>query len=403
MYKQREIERVIKETPQGFKVVLVTGARQVGKSTILKECDSKRSYVSLDDIENRELALREPKLFMQRYTPPVIIDEIQYAPNLLSYIKIAVDNSNQKGQYWLTGSQQFSMMKDVSESLAGRVGILNLAGFSLRELSDKIKTEPFIPTLEYIESTRKNAYKYSLKEIYEIIWKGSYPEINVDKNIKWNTYYSSYIQTYLERDIRNLSSISNEMDFIKFVRVVAARTGQLLNYRDIATEVGISEPTAKSWLSVLISSGIVFLLQPYYNNINKRLVKTPKVFFTDTGLCSYLTGWSSPDVLENGAMSGNIFETFVINEVIKSYKNNGVNANFYYYRDKDKCEIDFIIEKDGNLYPIEVKKTASPDKSMVKAFKLLPDDKRKEGAVVCLATDDLPLKENINVIPVGYI
>lgn len=403
MYLHRHIEKNIKEISKSFKVILVTGARQVGKSTVLKECGTNYKYVTLDDIDTRGLALNDPKLFLQRYTPPIIIDEIQYAPNLLSYIKIAVDNSNEKGRYWLTGSQQFSMMKNVSESLAGRVGILDLRGFSLRELEGRTNCEPFLPTLTYIEEHRKSAKKYTLNEIYEIIWRGSYPEINVDRNIPWNTYYSSYLQTYLERDIRNLSAISEEMTFVKFIRVIAARTGQMLNYADIAAEVGITQPTVKSWLSVLISSGIVFLLQPYYNNLNKRLIKTPKLYFADTGLCSYLTGWTTPEVLEKGAMSGNIFETFVVGEIIKSYKNAGIEPNIYYYRDKDKKEIDVIIEKDGFLYPIEIKKTASPDKNMVKAFSVIPEERRGNGAVVCLANDDMPLKENINIIPVGYI
>ena len=394
MYKHRQIEKTIIETLNGFKVLLVTGARQVGKSTVLKECCNNYNYVTLDDLDARELAIRDPKLFLQRYNAPIIIDEIQYAPGLLSYIKIAVDNSSERGQYVLTGSQQFSMMKNVSESLAGRVGILNLAGFSLRELQDSKIVSPFLPTDEYLKNVRKIAKKYTLSEIYEIVWKGSYPEINVNENTRWDTYYSSYLQTYLERDIRDLTIISDEMNFVKFIRVVAARTGQMINYADIANEVGISQPTAKSWLSILISSGIVFLLQPYYNNVNKRLVKTPKVYFSDTGLCSYLTGWTSAEVLEKGAMSGSIFETFVVNEIIKSYKNLGIEPTLFY---------DLVIERDGLLYPIEIKKTASVNKSMVKAFNLLPVEKSGAGAVICLANDDIPLKENISVVPIGYI
>ena len=403
MYKHRQIESTIKDITKSFKVVLVTGARQVGKSTVLKKCDENRGYVTLDDLDNRELAINDPKLFLQRYAPPIIIDEIQYAPNLLSYIKIAVDNSQEKGDYWLTGSQQFSMMKNVSETLAGRIGILNLSGFSLRELDDNKIADVFLPTNDYIKNARQKAKNYTLNELYEIIWRGSYPEINVNKTIPWNIFYNSYLQTYIERDIRNLESIANEMQFLKFIRVIASRTGQILNYSDIASEVGISQPTAKSWLSVLISSNIVYLLQPYYNNLNKRLVKTPKLYFMDTGLCSYLTGWTSSDTLERGAMSGNMFETFVVTEIIKSYRNNGIEPNIYYYRDKDKKEIDIIIEDNGLLYPIEIKKTASPDKNMIKNFSVLPENKISRGAIICMADTDLPLKENINVIPVGYI
>jgi uncharacterized protein len=403
MYITRTIEDLITETSSHFGVVLLTGARQVGKSTVLKHCDDKRTYVTLDNPTIRELAINDPKLFMQRYQHPVIIDEIQYVPELLPYIKMEVDTKKTNGAYWLTGSQQFHMMKNVSESLAGRVGILNLMGFSLSELDSKQKQQPFIPTMEYIEYARNNSKKYTLKEIYEIIWRGSFPAINIDNEQSWETFYSSYLQTYLERDIRDLASISDEMTFLKFIRIIASRTGQLLNYSDIAGSVGISQPTAKAWLSLLISSGLVYLLEPYYNNLSKRMIKTPKLYFLDTGLCSYLTNWSTPEVLESGAMSGAIFETFVVAEILKSYLHRGKRAPIYFYRDKDKKEIDLIIEQNGKLYPIEIKKTAKPDKSSIKNFNVLPDSNRAEGAVICLCDDDLPLTENVNVIPVGYL
>lgn len=403
MYKKRTVENLIKETSKNFGVVLITGARQVGKSTVLKHCDDKRTYVTLDNPTVRELAINEPQLFMQRYQAPVIIDEIQYAPELLSYIKMEVDANKNNGAYWLTGSQQFHMMKNVSESLAGRVGIINLMGFSLSELESNIKKQPFMPTLDYINSVRADSKKYSLKEIYEIIWRGSFPAINMNKEQNWEMFYSSYLQTYLERDIRDLAKISDEMTFLKFIRIIASRTGQLLNYSDIASSVGISQPTAKAWLSLLISSGLVYLLEPYYNNINKRMVKTPKIYFLDTGLCSYLTNWNTPEVLEAGAMSGAMFETFVITEILKSYLHRGKRPPIYFYRDKDKKEIDLIIEQNGKLHPIEIKKTAKPDKSSIKNFKVLTDLKNTEGAVICLCNEDLPLTENINVIPVAYL
>ena len=403
MYITRTIEDLITETSNHFGVVLITGARQVGKSTVLKHCDDKRTYVTLDNPITRELAINEPQLFMQRYQAPVIIDEIQYAPDLLSYIKMEVDTKKANGAYWLTGSQQFHMMKNVSESLAGRVGILNLMGFSLSELDSKPKQQPFIPTSDYIENARINSKKYTLKEIYEIIWRGSFPAINIDKEQSWEMFYSSYLQTYLERDIRDLASISDEMTFLKFIRIIASRTGRLLNYSDIASSVGISQPTAKAWLSLLISSGLVYLLEPYYNNLSKRMIKTPKLYFLDTGLCSYLTNWSSPEVLESGAMSGAIFETFVVAEILKSYLHRGKRPPIYFYRDKDKKEIDLIIEQNGKLYPIEIKKTAKPDKSSIKNFNVLPDLNRAEGAVICLCDEDLPLTENVNIIPVGYL
>lgn len=401
MYIERTLEDKIKKINSQFKVLLITGARQVGKSTLLKHCDSKRNYISLDDYRAREMAVNEPELFLQRYETPLIIDEIQYAPNILSYIKIAVDNSDKKGQYWLTGSQQFHLMKNVTESLAGRVAIIDLKGFSLKEIKNEMQI-PFLPTTDFIEKMRKESKETNLGDIYNIIWKGSYPEINTN-NIEWETFYKSYLQTYIERDIKDLNAVKNEMDFLKFLKVLAARTGQMLNYTDISNEVGVSVPTIKSWVSILVSSNIVYLLQPYYSNINKRIVKTPKLYFLDTGLCSFLTGWDNPKVLESGAMNGAIFETFVVSEIIKSYEHNLKTPNIYYYRDKDKKEIDLIIEQNGKLYPIEIKKTAIPNKNMIKNFSVIPEDKIGEGAVICLSKSDFPITKNINAIPVSYI
>lgn len=401
MYKKRTLEQQVNLLTNQFKVLLITGARQVGKSTLLKHCDKNRSYVTLDDYRARELAINEPELFLQRYKAPIIIDEIQYAPNLLSYIKIAVDNSNLNGQYWLTGSQQFHLMKNVTESLAGRVAVLDLKGFSLKEISNEEQL-PFIPTFDFIEQMRKTSKTRDLQSIYDLIWKGSYPDINVN-NSNWEMFFSSYLQTYIERDIKDLHAVKNEMDFLKFLRVLASRTGQMLNYTDIANEIGISVNTIKSWVSILVSSNIVYLLQPYFSNLNKRLVKTPKVYFLDTGLCSYLTNWETSKTLESGAMSGAMFETFVISEIIKSYVHNAKTPNIYYYRDKDKREIDLIIEKNGQLYPIEIKKSANPDKNMIKHFSVIPDEKRAEGAILCLCKEDYPITDKVNSIPVWYV
>ena len=345
MYIKRTSEDVIKKLSKQFKVVLVTGARQVGKSTLLKHCDENRNYVSLDDLSERELAINEPKLFLETHKAPLIIDEIQYAPELLSYIKLIVDKSDKKGQYWLTGSQQFHLMKNVSESLAGRVGILDLMGLSLAELSQTPNNEPFFPDLEYIEERRENHKNYSTSDIFKIIYNGSFPALNnQDEFQDRNAFYSAYIRTYIERDIRDLSSISNEMKFLNFIRVVAARTGQVLKYSELANAVDISEPTAKTWLSVLVSSNIVYLLEPYYRNITKRMTKMPKIYFLDTGLCSYLTGWSSPEVIEKGAMNGAFFETFVVSEILKSYRHNGERPLIYWYRDTQQKEIDLLID-----------------------------------------------------------
>ena len=415
MYKQRTLEKQIKALSNQFKVILITGARQVGKSTLLKHCDKNRAYVTLDDYKVREMAINEPELFLQRYKAPIIIDEIQYAPNLLSYIKIAIDNSETKGQYWLTGSQQFHMMRNVTESLAGRAAILELKGFSLKEIAEEEQI-PFVPTMDFIEHMRKSSKSQDLMSIYEHIWKGSYPDINVyDTN--WETFYSSYLQTYIERDIKDLNAVKNEMDFLKFLRILASRTGQMLNYTDVANEIGIAVNTVKSWVSILVSSNIVYLLQPYFSNLNKRILKTPKIYFLDTGLCSYLTNWETSKNLESGAMSGAMFETFVVAEIIKSYVHNAKTPNIYYYRDKDRKEIEKKKKKNGKLYPIEIKKSASPGKAAIKNFKVLEpitaepahaglESLKVEigtGSVICMANDLLPLNEKNWYVPVWLI
>lgn len=402
MYIKRTSEDVIKNLSKQFKVVLVTGARQVGKSTLLKHCDENRNYVSLDDLSERELAINEPKLFLETHKAPLIIDEIQYAPELLSYIKLIVDKSDKKGQYWLTGSQQFHLMKNVSESLAGRVVILDLMGLSLAELSQTPNNEPFFPDLEYIEERREKHKNYSTSDIFKIIYNGSFPALNnQDEFQDRNAFYSAYIRTYIERDIRDLFSISNEMKFLNFIRVVAARTGQVLKYSELANAVDISEPTAKTWLSVLVSSNIVYLLEPYYRNITKRMTKMPKIYFLDTGLCSYLTGWSSPEVIEKGAMNGAFFETFVVSEILKSYRHNGERPLIYWYRDTLQKEIDLLIERDGKLHPIEIKLTSNPNKSMLKHFKVL--DNQGYGGLICMRESDIPLTEDVSAIPISYI
>lgn len=405
MYINRTIEKIIKELSTQFKVILITGARQVGKSTLLQHCVGNNNYVPLDRPDIRELAINDPGLFLQRYKPssnaPLIIDEIQYAPDLLPYIKSIVDSNDAKGQYFLTGSQQFHLMNKISESLAGRVGVVNLLGLSLNEIDNNANAEPFIPISNYIADRRKTAKTYTVSDIFKFIHNGFYPALNNGEVKDIEYFYSSYVQTYLERDIRDLASINDEMLFLKFIRIVAARTGQVLKYSELAGETGISEPTAKKWLSVLVTSGLVYLLEPYYANITKRMTKMPKIYFLDTGLCAYLTGWSSSVVLEKGAMAGAFFETFVVVEILKSYLYNGKRAPLYWYRDIDKKEIDILIEKDGLLYPVEIKLTAKPEKSMVKSFGIIKN--RGEGAVVCSALEDLPLTENINVVPVSYI
>ncbi|MBR2525591.1 ATP-binding protein [bacterium] len=397
MYIQRTAENTVKNFSKQFKVILVTGARQVGKSTLLKHCDKNRNYVSLDDLNERELAINEPKMFLENHKAPLIIDEIQYAPQLLSYIKLAVDSSDKKGQYWLTGSQQFHLMKNISESLAGRVGIIDLMGLSLSEISEQPYQKPF-NTKSELNIKPKN---FSIDNIFSIIYNGFYPALNNKEENDRNAFYSSYIRTYIERDIRDLTSISDEMKFLTFIRVLAARTGQVLKYSELAKEVGISQPTVKNWLSVLVSSNLVYLLPPYYKNISKRMTKMPKIYFLDTGLCSYLTGWSSPEVIKKGAMNGAFFETFVVSEIIKSYLHNGETPLIYWYRDTLQKEIDLLIEKNGKLYPIEIKLTTNPNKTMVKNFDII--DNRGMGALICLQNTEMFLTDNIKIIPASSI
>ena len=402
MYITRTIEKRVKKLTKEFKVLVVTGARQVGKSTMLKHCDPQRTYVSLGKPNIREFANTEPELFLQRYKTPVIIDEIQYAPILLDYIKEIVDNDEKRGQYWLTGSQPFHLMKNVSESLAGRAAIINMLGLSINEKQNKTDL-PITFTEDFINKKRQNSNKLSLQKVFEFIYKGSYPELYAGNISDLDVYYSSYLQTYIERDIRALTSIEDENSFIKFMRIVAARTGQVVKYNQLALEAGISQPTAKKWLSLLITSGIVYLLEPFYENLTKRLTKMPKLYFYDTGLCAYLCGWSSSKVLEQGAMNGAFFENMVVIEILKNFLNNGKKPALFFYRDTEQKEIDLIIEQNQQLFPIELKLTASPNKSMVKHFSILPEEKYFNGALFCMVSEDYPINSKVNAIPIWFL
>jgi predicted AAA+ superfamily ATPase len=336
-----------------------------------------------------------------------MVDEIQYAPNLLPYIKMALDKSKQKGQFYLTGSQQFEMMKNVTESLAGRIGILMLLGFSLRERQGVAFTESFLPTDEYFEARKVDRCDYSYHEIWNIIHRGCMPEIVLNDDYDWQMFYGAYVRTYLERDIRQLTQVADEEKFMNFLTVTASCTGQLLNLASLARDVGVSEPTASRWISILVTSGLVYLLKPYSNNITKRTVKTPKLYFLDTGLAAYLTRWNTPEVLKNGAMAGAFFESFVVSEIIKSYYNRGVlDLPLYFYRDKDMNEIDLLIEDNGTLYPLEIKKHADPTLKDLGAFRLvdnIPNRKRGSGGVICLYDNLITLQGNDRVIPINYL
>ncbi|MCL4386603.1 MAG: ATP-binding protein [Cyanobacteria bacterium] len=405
-YIYRHIETTINKAAKMFPVVLITGARQVGKTTLLKHIKRDIQYITLDDPILLQSAIEEAGSFFKTTPPPVIVDEIQYAPNLFPYIKIIVDETGKKGQFYLTGSQQFRMLKNVSESLAGRIGILNLLGLSLREIKGDDFNKCFIPTDEYFDKRRSTAKSSDYKEIWEIIHKGSMPAVYAN-DLDWQMFYAAYTKTYIERDVRELTQVGDELKFIKFMTVIASRTSQMINLTAIANEVGISVPTADRWLSILISSNIVYLLPPFYNNITKRAIKTPKLYFLDTGLAAYLTKWNTPDVLETGAMAGAFFETFVIAEVLKSYYNAGVlDPALYYYRDKDQKEIDIIIEQNGMLYPVEIKKTANPGKEHIESFSVLNKVKGIKvgtGGVICMYDKCIKIDENNVTVPIAYL
>jgi len=400
--KKRTLESTLLETSKSFKVVLVTGPRQVGKTTLMQTASAKnRKYITLDDKEVLLQAKTDPKAFLALYNLPIFIDEIQYAPELFSYIKMLVDSSNKRGTVWLSGSQAFDLMQGVTESLAGRVGILDMLGFSIYEIENKGKLQkPFLP-----KQDRKNILANKTpKNTFKIIWQGSFPDA-VSKNEKdRQRFYDSYIRTYMERDVRKIINISDEVAFIKFLKVSAARTGQELNLTDIAKDVDISPNTAKNWLSILRMSGLVYLLQPYFKNVTKRLVKTPKLYWTDTGLAAYLAGWTTAESLETGISSGAFFETFVISEVIKSYYNNGYNPTLYYFRDNHGNEIDLLIEQDNKFYPIEIKKTSTPRSADIKAFNNFAKiEKLGYGNLICLTDKQQPLSAGATAISIWDI
>ena len=405
-YYRRSIEQVINEYKEQFSILLLTGPRQVGKSTLFKELFREEyKYFSLDDPILKEQLINDPRLFLKNNPEKLIIDEIQYAPSIFPYLKMKVDENREDGMYLMTGSQAFVLMKNVSETLAGRVGILELQGISLREQFNIEFNKPFIPNEEYISEREKNITEYT--DLWQRIHRGYMPELVFNDKKKWEFFYSSYVQTYIERDVRDLINISDESKFLKFMISLASRSGELLNYGAVANEVGVSNETVKRWVSVLRTSRIIYLMEPYFNNHLKRVIKTPKIYFMDVGLLAYLTKWPTPETLANGAKAGNIFETFVVSEIIKSYLNAGIiNPPVYFYRDKDKKEIDLIVEEAEKIYPIEIKMSASPDKEMAKNFSVLKGKIDKEigtGIIICQYDNKVYLSEDILVLPIEYI
>lgn len=417
-YIHRSIEEKLKKAANTYKAVLVTGPRQVGKSTLLKRVFEGRKYVSLDDPFLEQQAKDNGSMFMMLNQPPVTFDEIQRAPELFRYIKIKCDDTDETGLFCLSGSQQFKLMKNVSETLSGRISIIELAGLSLREIQNDPFNQRFLPTMEYILERQKTVS--TPENIWEIIHRGSYPALQ-NSDLEWSAFYADYVRTYIERDVRELSAVQDLNAFQRFMIAVAARTGEILNYSNIADEVGKDVVTIKNWISILETSGIIYLLEPYSSAVLKRAIKSPKLYFRDTGLACYLTRWLTADALAYGAMNGPMFETFVISEILKSFSNAGLDYRYFvsYYRGKDKKkvnrngetielegEIDFIIEENGVLYPIEIKKNASVSADMTSAFQVLdtiPEKKRGMGAVICMCPQPGALRENVLQIPVWYI
>ena len=370
-FVNRHAEKTIKRLSDSYPAVLVTGARQTGKTTLLKKITDANAvpYLTFDDPMEENSAKSDPKTFIELHSSPFLFDEVQYVPDLFRYLKIQIEADRQNGMYFLTGSQQFALMEKATESLSGRIGIVQLYPFSAREIRKDVFSDSFVPSKDFIlERNRQfSNYKFSIKDTWKRIFLGGYPEV-IKRTVLPKDFYAGYLKTYIERDIRKLTQVADEMQFLQFITVAASRTGQLVNYGDMARECGISEVTAKKWLSLLVTSGIVYLLRPYSSNVEKRVVKTPKLYFMDTGLAAYLTRWTSPEIIQSGAMSGAFFETYVVSEVIKSFANNGEDAPIYFYRDKDKTEIDLLIEENSTLYPVEIKKTASPSGDDAKSF-----------------------------------
>lgn len=405
-YISRNLEIVVSQVTKEYPVVLVTGPRQVGKTTMLQKLmeGTDRGYVTLDDLNERSIAKTDPELFLQLHKPPVLIDEVQYAPELFTYIKMHVDKNHEPGAFWLTGSQIFKLMQGVQESLAGRVAVLSMTSLSQAEMSGG-EIEPFTVDLESLSRREKGRTVADTRDIFERIYKGSMPAIVSGANTNSQIFYSSYLSTYIERDVKELSDAIDSMKFYRFITAVAARCGQMLNVADIARDADINQKQTKDWLLILNTLGIIFYLHPYSNNLLKRLVKTPKLYFYDAGLVCYLTRWSNAETLESGAMNGAILENYVVAEMMKTYLNSGKEPYMYYYRDKDAKEIDIVLEHDGVLNPIEIKKTSNPGTELIKVFGLLDKSStpRSKGAVICMKPGLSAIDRDNYIVPIWVI
>lgn len=407
-YIARHMEQRVLELSKSYSAILLTGPRQAGKTTMLRSLAEKesigREYVSLDDLSVRDMAKNDPALFLQLHKPPVLIDEVQYAPELFTYIKMHIDEHHNPGDFWMTGSQIFRLMRGVQESLAGRVALLHMSPLSQREIigADCV---PFTTDFDRLLAESKKAAPVDTPALFERIWKGSMPGIASGLYEDRNMYYSSYISTYVERDVRELSGTVDALKFNRFITAMAARTSQLLNYKALADDADIDVQTSKAWVDILETLGIISLLHPYSNNVLKRTIKTPKVYFYDTGLVCYLTKWSSPEVAESGAMSGALLENFTVSEIMKGYQNAGREPYLYFYRDRDAKEIDVIMEGDGKLCPLEIKKTATPDKRIVKTFHVIDKSPLQlgTGAVLCMADQFGAFDRDNLIVPIWMI
>ena len=405
-YIARSLETVIGEAAKEYPIVLVTGPRQVGKTTMLQKMmeGTDRGYVSLDDLNERNLAKSDPQLFLELHKPPVLIDEVQYAPEIFTYIKIHVDSQHEAGAFWLTGSQVFKLMKGVQESLAGRVAVLSMTTLSQAEISG-VQASPLCVALPELQTRAKDRKKMDAGEVFERIFRGSMPGVVSGQITNSKIFYSSYLSTYIERDVKELSDAIDSLKFFRFITAVAARCSQMLNISDIAQDADINQKQAKDWIHILETLGIIFYLHPYSNNLLKRLVKTPKLYFYDTGLVCYLTKWTSAAVLESGAMNGAILENYVVSETAKTYLNSGLEPAMYYYRDKDSKEIDVVLEQNGELNPIGIKKTSNPGTELTRVFSLLDKASvpRGKGAIICMKPSVGAIDRDNYIIPIWAI
>lgn len=406
-YLHRSLERKFIRMSEFFKSVLVTGARQVGKTTMLKHLaeSQNRTYVSLDNLMDRDMAKSDPVLFFQKYKPPIIIDEVQFAPELFGQIKIMCDDSNEPGRFWLTGSQQYNMMNNLRETLAGRVGILELYSLSMNEKNGISFDDDMDLSLPTLQARQKKVPKNDVVHIYEYIWRGGMPQVIHADAEQRQEYYNSYVKSYLLRDIAEIGGITDTLRFSKLLTACAALIAQQLNFKTLAEAAEVTQPTAKEWVRLLEGLGIVYLLRPYANNMLKRLTKTPKLYFYDTGLAAFLSMWPSRDTLMNGAASGHYFENFVVIELLKNYSYSQNRANLTYYRDSNGKEIDIFVECNAFIHPLEIKKSANPDRREIKKFTLLDKTsaKRGNGGIVCMCEEVTPIDLHNCFIPCNLI